>query len=111
MARFLVALLAVALCASGCGGSGHKQSKEERAAMNKEFANIDFQIAQYTMGPGYADKNGLEQATRRYVAAIRKYRDDLGNGEVNRRLSHEAEQVGPWCGRCFEILRRESEAN
>jgi hypothetical protein len=109
MAKFLAALLAISLCASGCGG-GHKQSKAERAAMNAEFAKIDFGIAQYTMGPAANDPKALQQLTRRYVVAIRKYRDDLGDPEVNRRLTHEADQVAPWCLPCVEILRHESEA-
>jgi hypothetical protein len=108
--KFLAALAAMSVLASGCGGGG-KQSKEDRTAMNKEFAQIDFQIAQWTMGPGYADEKGLERATRRYVQTIRKYRDDLGKAEVDRRLSHEAEQVAPWCPPCVELLRREAEAS
>jgi hypothetical protein len=103
-----MALVAVALCATACGG-GDKQSKEERTAMNAEFAQIDFRIAQWTMGPGPTNQSDLEALTRRYVATVRKYRDDLGNAEVNRRLSHEAEQVAPTCLPCVEILRRESE--
>jgi hypothetical protein len=110
MARFLAAAVAVAALASGCGGE-HKQSKAERAAMNAEFAKIDFGIAQSTMGPGYADQQYLERLTRRYVATTRKYRDDLGDAEVNRRLTHEAEQVAPWCPPCVEILRREAKAS
>jgi hypothetical protein len=109
VARFLTALVAVSVLASGCGGD--KQSKADRAAMNAEFAKIDFHIAQTTMGPGYAKEKLLEQATRRYAATIRKYRDELGDGEANRRLSHEAEQVGPFCPPCVEILRREAEAS
>ena len=104
----MAALVAIAFCAAGCGGN--KQSKAERAAMNAEFAKIDFRIAQWTMGPGHTDQTALEALTRRYVATTQKYRDDLGDTEVNRRLSHEAEQVAPWCPSCVEILRRESEA-
>ena len=108
MTRFLVALSAISLLASGCGG--HEQSKADRAAMNAEFARIDFGIAQSTMGPGYANQKRLEALTRRYVAATRKYRDDLGDAEVNRRLSREAEQVAPSCLPCVEIIRREAES-
>jgi hypothetical protein len=110
MAKFLAALVAVSLLASACGG-GNKQSKEDRAAMNAEFSQIDFRIAQWTMGPGYTNQKDLEQLTRRYVATARKYRDDLGDAEVNRRLTHEAEQVAPWCPPCVEILRREAESS
>jgi hypothetical protein len=108
MTRFTVALLAIAVCAAGCGG--HEQSKADRAAINAEFAQIDFRIAQWTMGPGPTKQQALEALTRRYAATARKYRDDLGDGEVNKRLSHEAEQVGPSCPPCVEILRREAEA-
>ena len=108
MTRFLVVVLALSLVAAGCGG--HEQSKADRAAMNAEFTRIDFRIAQYTMGPGYANQKALKALTRRYVAATRKYRDDLGEAEVNRRLAHEAEQVAPSCVPCVEIIRREAES-
>jgi hypothetical protein len=100
-------IMLVALLAAGCGG--HEQSKADRAAMNAEFAKIDFRIAQWTMGPGYAYQNDLEQLTRRYVAATRKYHDDFGDKEVKRRLTNEARQLAPWCLQCVDILRREVE--
>ena len=109
MTRLLVLLSAIPLLASGCGGQ-HEQSKADRTAMNAEFARIDFRIAQYTMGPGPASQKSLEALTRRYVATTRKYRDDLGAAEVNRRLEHEAEQVAPSCLPCVEIIRREAES-
>ena len=98
-------LLLITLLASACGG--HKQSKAERAAMNAEFAQIDYKISNWTMGPDYADQNGLEQLTRRYVKATRKYADDLGDNEVKRRLATEAAQLGPWCPTCVGILNQE----
>jgi hypothetical protein len=102
-----VPLLLIALMASGCGG--HNQSKAERSAMNAEFAQIDFKISNWTMGPGYADQNGLEQLTRRYVEATQKYSHDLGDGEAKRRLTVEANQLAPWCLSCVEILKQELE--
>ena len=78
--------------------------------MNSEFAHIDFRIAQWTMGPGPTNEKALKALTRRYAATAHKYRDDLGDAEVNRRLSHEAEQVAPSCPPCVEILRREAES-
>ena len=103
-----IPLFLVVLLAPGCGG--HKQSKAERAAMNAEFASIDYKISNWTMGPGYADQNGLEQLTRRYIATTRKYAGDLGDTEVKRRLTVEADQLQPWCPPCVDILRREVEA-
>jgi hypothetical protein len=107
--RYLAVLFAIPLLAAGCGGHD-KQSKADRAAMNSEFAHIDFRIAQWTMGPGPTNETALKALTRRYAATARKYRDDLGDAEVNRRLSHEAEQVAPSCPPCVEILRREAES-
>ena len=101
-------LLLIALLAASCGG--HEQSKADRAAMNAEFAQIDWKISNWTMGPGYADQNGLEQLTHRYVAATRKYQDALGDKEVKRRLAVEASQLAPWCPPCVGILRREVES-
>jgi hypothetical protein len=101
-------LLLIALLAAGCGG--HKQSKADRAKMNAEFAQIDWKISNWTMGPGYADQNGLEQLTRRYLATTRKYHDDLGDKEVRRRLTVEANQLAPLCPPCVDIIRREVES-
>jgi hypothetical protein len=106
--RFLVALSTIAFLASGCGG--HEQSKADKAAMNAEFRNIDFRISNWTMGPASNGEKGLERLTRLYVLTTRKYADDLGDAEVNRRLSAVAEQVAPLCPPCVEILRREAEA-
>ena len=103
--RRLGGLALLLLVATGCGG--HKQSKADRAKMNAEFAQLDWKISNWTMGPGYADQNGLEQVTRRYVAATRKYHDDLGDREVKRRLTVEANQLAPWCPPCVDVIRRE----
>jgi hypothetical protein len=99
----VIALLLIV--AAGCGGQ--KQSKAERAKMNAEFAQIDWKISNWTMGPGYADQNGLERLTRSYVAATRKYKDALGDTEVKRRLSVEADQLAPWCPPCVDVIRHE----
>jgi len=98
-------LLLLVPLAAGCGGQ--KQSKAERAKMNAEFAQIDWKISNWTMGPGYADQNGLEKLTRSYVATTRKYKDALGDTEVKRRLAVEANQLAPWCPPCVDVIRHE----
>lgn len=103
--RRLAVLPLLLFAATGCGS--HGQSKADRAKMNAEFAQIDWKISNWTMGPGYADQNGLEQLTRRYIAATRKYKDALGDKEVNRRLVAEADQLAPWCPPCVGIIRSE----
>lgn len=104
MRRAGVVLLVAAL-AAGCGG--HKQSKAERAAMNAEFARIDYAISNSTLGAPPANEANLERLTHRYVDATRKYADDLGDDDVKQRLADEAEQLEPWCLPCVEILNRE----
>jgi hypothetical protein len=50
--------------------------------MNAEFAQIDFKISNWTMGPGYADQNGLEQLTR----PMSKRRESTGKtSEIGKR--------------------------
>jgi hypothetical protein len=106
--RHVGTMILVALLASGCGG--HKQSKAEKAAMNAEFAKIDYAISMSTPRSLGANQAYLEQLTHRYVAATRKYADDLGDDQVKRRLATEAEQLAPWCPSCVEILKRELES-
>jgi hypothetical protein len=103
--KFAAPLLLIVLLAAGCGS--HGQSKADRAKMDAEFAQIDWKISNWTMGPGYADQNGLERLTRRYVAATRKYKDALGDREVKRRLTTEANQLAPWCPPCVDVIRHE----
>jgi hypothetical protein len=104
----VTASILVALVAAGCGG--HKQSKAEKAAMNAEFAKIDYAISTSSPRSLGANQAYLEQLTHKYVAATRKYADDLGDDEVKRRLATEAEQLAPWCPACIEILKRELES-
>ena len=99
------ALVLVGILAAGCGG--HEQSKAEKAAMNAEFARIDYAISTSSPRSLGTNQGALEQLTRRYVATTRKYADDLGANEVKRRLATEAEQLAPWCPSCVEILKRE----
>jgi hypothetical protein len=51
----------------------------------------------------------LELMTRKYVATTRtrKYRDDLGDAEVKKRLTDEVAQVQSWCLPCGVLLYRE----
>jgi thiamine biosynthesis lipoprotein ApbE len=103
----VAALVFVALVAAGCGD--HTQSKAEKAAMNAEFTRIDYAISTASPRSTAANQPYLEQMTHKYVAATRKYADDLGDDEVTRRLASEAEQLAPWCPGCVEILKQELE--
>jgi hypothetical protein len=99
-------LLAVALVA-GCRGGDH-QSAAEKAAMNARFAELDYAISNVILSaPPYQEN--LEPLTDQYVKAIRKYADDLGDDEVNRRLAEKAAELAPFCLPCADVLDRERE--
>ena len=75
--------------------------------MNAEFARLDYAISTSSPRSLGANQGYLEQLTHKYVATTRKYADDLGDNEVQRRLVTEAEQLAPWCPSCVEILKQE----
>jgi hypothetical protein len=99
-------ILAVGLLA-GCGGD--KLSANERASINAEFTRIDFLMSNSTLGAPPADQENLQRLTQQYVRATRKYADDLGKGEVTRRLEDKAVELQPFCLTCVAILDRERE--
>ena len=79
--------------------------------MNTEFARLDYAISTASPRSTAANQGYLEQLTHKYVATTRKYADDLGDNEVQRRLVTEAQQLAPWCPSCVEILKQELASN
>lgn len=75
--------------------------------MDAEFTRIDYAMSNSTLGAPPANEENLERLTLQYVEATRKYGDDLGEREVERRLRTKAEELQPWCLRCVEILDQE----
>ena len=101
-----MALLAVAFL-GGCRGDD-RQSAAEKAAMDARFAELDYAISNVTLSqPPYQEN--LEPLIDQYVATIRKYADDLGDDEVNRRLAEKAAELEPFCLPCVGVLDRERE--
>jgi hypothetical protein len=49
----------------------------------------------------------MERFTSQYINLTRKYRDDLGDEEVEKRLTDEVAQVQPWCQPPGVLLYRE----
>ncbi|MEK6274667.1 MAG: hypothetical protein AABM30_04945 [Actinomycetota bacterium] len=99
-------LLIAAAMLVGC--RENEQSAAEKAAMNARFAELDYAISNMTLSaPPYQEN--LEPLTDQYVEAIRKYADDLGDGEVNRRLAEKAAELAPFCLPCADVLDRERE--
>jgi hypothetical protein len=98
-------VLLVAVVLAGCGG--REPSAAERR-MNLRFDKLD-----YTMGnveisaPPYQDN--LIRLTRRYIALIREYADELGDEEVKKRLEDKAFELSPYCLPCVTIVDTEAE--
>lgn len=100
-----VGLLLGVVVLAGCGGD-EPTAAEKR--MNKRFDTVD-----YTMGnveisaPPFQDN--LIRLTRRYIALIREYADELGDDEVKKRLEDKAFELGPYCLPCVTSLDLEAE--
>ena len=97
------------LAAAFLGGCrGDHEAATEKAAMNARFAEIDYAISNVTLSaPPYQEN--LEPLTDQYVDVIHKYPDDLGDDEVNRRLTEKAAELEPFCLPCADVLDRERE--
>ena len=96
-------LLAVFLLA-GCGGD------EPTAAvkgMEARFAEVDSTMGNVMISaPPYQEN--LIILTRRYIALIREYDDELGDEEVKKRLEDKAFELGPYCLPCVTALDLEA---
>jgi hypothetical protein len=97
-------LLAVIVLA-GCG-SDEPTAAEKR--MEARFAEVDSTMANVEISaPPYQEN--LERLTRRYIALIREYDDELGDDEVRNRLANKAVELDPYCLPCVTTLDLEAE--
>jgi hypothetical protein len=103
----LAPLLLISLLAAGCGEIRHGQTEAERVKMESEFSELALSIASATITSGPADDKVMERFTNQYINLTRKYRNDLGDEEVKKRLTDEVAQVQPWCLPCGVLLYRE----
>jgi hypothetical protein len=96
-------LLLAAIVLAGCGG-------EEQTAAEKRM-NVRFDRLDYLMGnveisaPPYQEN--LERLTRRYIALIHEYEDELGADEIKKRLKQKSEELDDYCLPCATIADRE----
>ena len=97
-----VSLLA-AVVLVGCGG--HEPTAAEKK-MNAKFAKLDYVMGNVEVSaPPYQEN--LERLTRRYIALIREYADELGTDEVKKRLSDKALELDDYCLTCASTFDRE----
>src|SRR5262245_11669705 len=105
MKRACGLLLAVILLA-GCGDDN--QSAADMQRMNDRFATLDYQMSDVELGPPpYVDH--LELLTRRYLALIHEYEDELGLDKVKNRLTAKSAELEEFCLSCAGTLIRERE--
>ena len=96
-------LLAVVLLVGCGGGNGSSADKE----MNAKFQKLDFEIATIeSLNTAYGTQ--MEDATKRYIALVRQYKDQLGADEAARRLVEKGDEIGPYCLVCKSTLYDEA---
>jgi hypothetical protein len=103
--RFAPVLLIVLMLLVGCGA--RTQSARDKAAVENEFMQIDFEMANLMVGADTHNEPRLERLTRRYVEMTRKYADELGEAGVKKRLADKASEMGTSCLPCVAILDAE----
>ena len=97
-------LLAVVVLA-GCGGD-EPTAAEKR--MKMRFDTLDYTMSNVEMSAPPFQEN-LMRLTRRYIALIREYADELGDDEVKKRLEDKSLNFGPYCLPCVTMVDREAE--
>lgn len=92
-------LLLVVLLVAACGSSQSAAQKE----MNAKFDKIDYLIASMeTLNAGFGTQ--LQQETERYIALVRRYKDQLGTDEAKHRLVQKGDEVSDYCLACAATL-------
>ena len=96
-------LLLAAIVLAGCG-SDEPTAAEKR--MNERFDQVDYLMKDVEISqPPYVDN--LERLTRRYLALIREYEDELGADEIKARLQEKSGELEPYCLPCVTLVDNE----
>jgi hypothetical protein len=95
IACIVLFVLALAAC-------GDNESSSKRA-MELKFDRMDFAMGNMeNINSGFGPE--LTNATKRYIALVRRYADVLGPAEAKRRLAEKSEEVAPYCLPCSATL-------
>jgi hypothetical protein len=99
------ALLAAVMLA-GCGGGREPTAAEKH--MNSRFDQLDYTMGNVEISAPPFQEN-LMRLTRRYIALIREYADELGDDEVRKRLEDKAFELSPYCLPCMTMVDLEAQ--
>jgi hypothetical protein len=92
-------LLLGATLLAGCGD----KSSADRKAIDAKFARVDYAMSTVEIGaPPYQEN--LTKLTQQYIALVRQYGDELGDGEVKRRLADKERELEPFCLPCSGLV-------
>jgi hypothetical protein len=92
-----VLVLVAALLVAGCGTGG-------TGAMDQKFQQIDFEFSTLeNVNSAYNDRE-FESETRKYIALVRTYADQLGPAEAKRRLTEKGDELSSFCLPCVSVL-------
>jgi hypothetical protein len=95
----IVCILLFALALAACGDN----QSASRRAMEIKFDRMDFAMGNMeNLNSAFGPE--LTNATKHYIALVRKYADVLGPAEAKRRLAEKSEEVAPYCLPCSATL-------
>jgi hypothetical protein len=101
--RRAAALLLLPILLAGCG-----QGNPDERTMKNRFERLDYSIATLeTVTSPYNEQN-FERLTRRYIALVHEYADQLGADGAQRRLADKATELEPFCLPCTGTLNDEA---
>jgi hypothetical protein len=106
MTRRLLATvpLLAALVVAGCGNS----RPGAKTTMEHKFQKLDFEMTNLeTVNSAYNDRQFAAE-TRKYIALVRQYADQLGRAEARRRLMQTSDELSPYCLPCSATLASEA---
>jgi hypothetical protein len=97
-----ILVLVAALLVAGCGTGG-------TGAMDEKFQKIDFEFATLETVNSAYNMDDFVRETRKYIALVREYADQLGADEARRRLREKGDELSGYCLPCEATLDSEAQ--
>jgi outer membrane murein-binding lipoprotein Lpp len=97
-------VLLAALLVAGCGDNRSAATRE----MDTRFQKVDFEMANLETVNSEYNNRDFARETRRYIALVREYADQLGRAEARRRLLQKGDELSSYCLPCVATLESEA---